>query len=318
MFYEGNHFISKEDRNVLEANREVREVKKQFRADQIEQSLEYQAFSVLHWEKVKAGLEGISEGGEEVYEENVNIRYVKLRVYKFFEDKLDQLFPHLMIEFTYDNDFLPERGVMTINARLKTEEEIEIMREMEIEEDGEFAFMDIIEEIIKSKKPIVTHNGFLDILHLYNKFIGKLPETQSDFKSKFREQFPNLYDTKFMLNNSNYLFDESNLHTSLFDSYMVALKDTSPEITIPEGFDYKIQEQEDEGDSASHEAGFDALMTGVIFLRSLEKLGTVHDLNLIRSFEGFQQRAVRREGQGFQKQAPTWRNQVPVQPRRQN
>ena len=50
--------------------------------------------------------------------------------------------------------------------------------------------MEVIEEIIARKKPIITHNGFLDLLHLYNNFVGPLPEKNEDFKQKFLSVFP--------------------------------------------------------------------------------------------------------------------------------
>lgn len=201
---------------------------------------------------------------------------MKLRVYKYFEALIEEKYKNLKIEFSYDHDFLPKRKELNIEARLKTEEEILEMEEAEQKESGDFGFMDIIEEIINSKKPLVTHNGFLDILHLYNKFIGTLPETQSDFKRKFIKEFPQIYDTKFMLNNSNHLFSETNKYTALYDSYVEASELESPKIEVSHGFDYIIDKPEDEDNNAAHEAGFDALMTGVIFLRNLEKLGKIN------------------------------------------
>lgn len=39
----------------------------------------------------------------------------------------------------------------------------------------------IVEAIIEKEKPLVVHNGHLDLLHLFDKFIGKAPDTLSEF-----------------------------------------------------------------------------------------------------------------------------------------
>ena len=52
------------------------------------------------------------------------------------------------------------------------------------------------------------------------------------------------------------------------DSFQEALVQPFPEIEIGEEFsEYNLSGEE------AHEAGFDALMTGVLYLRLLEKLG---------------------------------------------
>jgi hypothetical protein len=47
----------------------------------------------------------------------------------------------------------------------------------------------VIEEIIKSKKPLVGHNMFLDMLFVYQQFIDDLPESLPEFivKVKFMQ-----------------------------------------------------------------------------------------------------------------------------------
>lgn len=76
-------------------------------------------------------------------------------------------------------------------------------------------FSEIIEQLVKMKKPIVTHNGLLDILHLFNSFVGPLQETADDFKRDFGRNFPQLYDTKYIFNSSNILLPEDKSSTSL-------------------------------------------------------------------------------------------------------
>jgi hypothetical protein len=139
----------------------------------------------------------------------------------------------LSFEFEYDNEFMPKRSqclvkVSTGEGRLDPEEDIS--------QAGEFGFMDVIEELIEGEKPLITHNGFLDLLHLYSNFVGKLPEKSSDFKTKFNKTFPHVYDTKYLVNSASKLYSHTNRFTALGDCYSEIEAIPSPEIVIPEEF----------------------------------------------------------------------------------
>ena len=93
-----------------------------------------------------------------------------------FELELEEAFPNLKFTFNYDTDFLPERKEMIIAARAFTEEEKREKEELQKIDSGDnFHMMDIIEELVRSKKPIVTHNGLIDMMHFYDKFIEPVP-----------------------------------------------------------------------------------------------------------------------------------------------
>eukprot|EP00927_Polykrikos_kofoidii_P086024 TRINITY_DN9518_c1_g1_i1.p1 TRINITY_DN9518_c1_g1~~TRINITY_DN9518_c1_g1_i1.p1 ORF type:complete len:439 (-),score=81.05 TRINITY_DN9518_c1_g1_i1:63-1379(-) len=47
-----------------------------------------------------------------------------------------------------------------------------------------------------AKVPLVFHNGFVKILHLYDKFIGDIPKKLGDFGKAWGAQFPLLFDTR--------------------------------------------------------------------------------------------------------------------------
>jgi hypothetical protein len=61
-------------------------------------------------------------------------------------------------------------------------------------------FTRVIDLMADLKKPLITHNGIMDLMFLYDKFYRTLPETQGEFKSAINSLFPHIYDTKHMIN----------------------------------------------------------------------------------------------------------------------
>ena len=57
-------------------------------------------------------------------------------------------------------------------------------------------FTKIFRLLIEHKKPLILHNGFMDLMFLYEKFYEPLPDTVAEFKTKVNELFPLIYDTK--------------------------------------------------------------------------------------------------------------------------
>lgn len=56
---------------------------------------------------------------------------------------------------------------------------------------------EVLESIIRSRKPIIVHNGLLDLMFLYQKFYNDLPQEMEIFLSDLSEMFPGgIYDTK--------------------------------------------------------------------------------------------------------------------------
>lgn len=120
------------------------------------------------------------------------------------------------------------------------------------------------------QKRIIVHNGVLDILYLYQTFFEKLPNNSNVFKKKWIDLFPILIDTKYLISTSHVLNEKIGQNTQLAICYekLLDLKNNSPEIVMADGFDrYEIKEVKD--GIFSHEAGFDAFMTGYIFFKSL-------------------------------------------------
>jgi len=131
----------------------------------------------------------------------------------------------------------------------------------------EMGFSLVIEELIKAQVPLIGHNLIYDIGFLYDQFIAPLPNSFIEFAQKWRECFPVTYDTKTIA-----LLSELKLfrRTDLASLYRQCRKDE----TLRNCIDYSVDGYEDDLDffnnksesSCAHEAGFDALMTGIAFM----------------------------------------------------
>lgn len=92
----------------------------------------------------------------------------------------------------------------------------------------------------------------------------------------FKKAFPLLYDTKYMLNNSNVLWNAVGNATDLTSAFLAlkAYEEHTPVVELAEDFQEYTLKTVDKDSAASHEAGFDALCTGYIFFKSLGILRT--------------------------------------------
>ena len=134
-------------------------------------------------------------------------------------------------------------------------------------------FSRVVKALIDSKKPIVGHNCFLDMIKIYNQFYKELPASYKTFKSEIHEAFPSIHDTKFLSYELRRRLEdvESELSTPLMSTNLNGLfKNLGqenmikfdlkyvPTIQLAPGFQ-KYQENR-----FCHEAGYDAYMTGYV------------------------------------------------------
>ena len=89
-----------------------------------------------------------------------------------------------------------------------------IKKEKELKRDeksneSDLLFNHLFNEIIDSKKPMIVHNGFLDLMHVnlimikvFLRFQESLPSTWTEYKRKIHAIFPHLYDNKYLFASS--------------------------------------------------------------------------------------------------------------------
>ena len=136
-------------------------------------------------------------------------------------------------------------------------------------------FSRVIRLLIQTKKPIVGHNCFLDVMKIYHQFYKPLPHSYYEFKKNIHSAFPSVYDTKFLSYELRRKLEdiESSLCFPLMSTNLSALFNSlseealgkidlmySPSIRHAEGFEkYRLN-------PVCHEAAYDAYMTGFVSL----------------------------------------------------
>ena len=58
----------------------------------------------------------------------------------------------------------------------------------------------IVDLISLLRKPVILHNGIMDLMFLYDKFFEPLPATLNQFTTRLNSLFPHVYDTKHLIN----------------------------------------------------------------------------------------------------------------------
>ena len=62
----------------------------------------------------------------------------------------------------------------------------------------------LVQALRDCKVPLVVHNGFLDLLHLFHSFIGDLPSECCDFFQSWVQHFPSTFDTRLLAQEGQY------------------------------------------------------------------------------------------------------------------
>ena len=193
------------------------------------------------------------------------------------------------------------RRVRIVVARSKYQKQALLLADQELADDeirerniSLVGFTAVLDVIVAARKPIVGHNMLLDLMQCYEKFHGPLPERCAEFQRELHTwlgEGGGVFDTKTLVENAIQKVDSFATHlthTALENCFEVLSKHPfyGPEVHIVQpsvrGAD-AAREHESELTSSSqvplqaHQAGYDAFMTGFVFLRVCSGLGVSNE-----------------------------------------
>ena len=140
----------------------------------------------------------------------------------------------------------------------------------------------IFDAICEARKPVVGHNCYLDLAHIFQKFLGPLPDHVDKFTRIVHEHFPLVLDTKLLLSSDSVLYNAVAGRTSLGDAYHALAEQKSSTASsnssssssppsassVPMRFASDYDAYADPSGQQHHEAGYDAYMTGSLLLHA--------------------------------------------------
>ena len=131
-------------------------------------------------------------------------------------------------------------------------------------------FTHIIRLIKKHRKPLIGHNVMMDILFVYEKFHGPLPDSFADFKQTMLTEFPVIYDTRHIISNMKVELRKDEKHKELFrGTSLLSLYEECRRENV-KGLLYQPQIFDNLGEECGmreHDAGYDSCLVGHVFLR---------------------------------------------------
>ncbi|KAI9599486.1 ribonuclease H-like domain-containing protein [Syncephalis fuscata] len=166
-----------------------------------------------------------------------------------------------------------QRGFVRIALKdAKVIEKRNAQRRAKTEADASHAigFRLIIDMIARSRKPIVGHHMIMDVCQVYHHMYKSLPELVNTFAAGILSLFPQMFDTKYMsIINPDI--------ASLFpDTRLEDMLELSPWPEVVKSINIKCNRHFTRYNNKfqHHEAGYDALTTGIIFIRLYHTLAS--------------------------------------------
>ncbi|OWF52139.1 poly(A)-specific ribonuclease PNLDC1-like [Mizuhopecten yessoensis] len=124
-------------------------------------------------------------------------------------------------------------------------------------------------KMLKGGVPIIGHNMFLDLLLIYDKFHKPLPDTFEAFKTEIQAILPVIFDTKHICNSARneHFRDSGLLENSSLQMLYQSLSSLAGQQFVIDTPSVVHTSDRYKDESRPHEAGFDAYMSGFVFLR---------------------------------------------------
>ena len=152
-------------------------------------------------------------------------------------------------------------------TKLSTKEIIKHQEAKRNENENNFnlkmGFRLILKEIMNSKKPIVGHNCFFDILFILRWCDAPLEENFDAFRERLCSQLPYIYDTKYVATCGilDMKFDDTALN-KLYEACVLDRGDDAVKVSLIKGCELNEEK--------FHDAGYDAYCTGCVFANELD------------------------------------------------
>lgn len=130
-------------------------------------------------------------------------------------------------------------------------------------------FSNLLKKIVGSEKIIVGHNMLLDICHIVHQFFTPLPNDYLEFKNLIHNLFPSLLDTKVICQSQQFKEHVTSSNLNVLLDIVSKSPFSIPDVEPVKGYSYSISTEK------SHEAGYDAYITGLCFIALSNYLGTL-------------------------------------------
>ncbi len=126
----------------------------------------------------------------------------------------------------------------------------------------------LVHYISRLNKPLIVHNGVLDLMLLHKEFMEPLPEDLAEYRAGLHSWFPTIYDTKHMAGSLASLYVKyPDSRLSALYGQAVVQNAHAPKFAIHPAFgEYNLKSE------AFHEAGFDSMMTAAVFSTFFDQL----------------------------------------------
>lgn len=203
-------------------------------------------------------------------ETKMEIKFTDFLLRVFIEKNIKQKY---MNKLKYEYKFLENKERLMFLKRVDSNQEQK--NELDVL-DEEIGFSKLIWLLSKSQKMIIGHNMLTDIMQICRQFFSSpLPEIYDDFKSMSNSLFPKILDTKYMANIAPL---KELINTSVLGD-MDKLLDKEPFASTSLTID--CDNYSTKTDDKLHEAGYDAYITGLCYIRMhnyLKKFNTSKNL----------------------------------------
>ncbi|EGZ09202.1 hypothetical protein PHYSODRAFT_525456 [Phytophthora sojae] len=193
------------------------------------------------------------------------------------------------------------RRVRIIAARSKCQREALLLADQQLADDemrernlSLIGFTAVLDAIVAARKPIVGHNMLLDLMQCYEKFHGPLPARCAEFQRELHAWLGaggGVFDTKTLVDYAMQKVDSFATHlahTALENCFEVLSKHPfyGPEVQSAQPSVRGVDAAREYGAELmgssqaplqAHQAGYDAFMTGFVFLRVCSGLGVSNE-----------------------------------------